>query len=144
MVATTGGLNVTSLCSRCRKIVRASVLVLSFTLSIACGGRSSPDVIWDISVEPNRANATSGSSPDNEVDFSVMADYTSARSAPWNGDVQWLVDAGWVNLQKGRAICTGPAPPLFPLNIPTPAGITARITTSEGKTLTAPALLACF
>ena len=73
-----------------------------------------------------------------------MADYTSGRSAPWNGDVQWSVDAGWVNLQSGRAICTGPAPPLFPLNIPTPAGITARITTSEGKTLTAPALLACF
>ena len=97
-----------------------------------------------ISVVPNRANATSGSSPDNEVDFSVMADYTSGRSAPWNGDVQWSVDAGWVNLQSGRAICTGPAPPLFPLNIPTPAGITARITTSEGKTLTAPALLACF
>ena len=120
------------------------MLVLLFGSSIACGGHPSPDTIWDIAVEPNRANATSGSSPDNEVDFSVMAHYTSGRSAPWNGDVQWSVDAGWVNLQNGHAICMGPAPPLFPLNIPTPASITARITTSEGKTLTAPALLACF
>ena len=120
------------------------MLVLLFGSAITCGGHSSPDVIWDIAVEPNRANATSGSSPDNEVDFSVIAHYTSGRSAPWNGDVQWSVDAGWVDLQNGHAICTGPAPPLFPLNVPTPAGITARITTSEGKTLTAPALLACF
>ena len=140
----TRGLNVTSFCSRCQKVVQASELVLLFILAIACGGRSSPDVIRDIAVEPNRANATSGSSPDNEVAFSVMAHYTSGRSAPWNGDVQWSVDAGWVDLQNGRAICTGPAPPLFPLNIPTPASITARITTTEGKTLTGPALLACF
>ena len=140
----TGGLNITIRCSRYKKIVGASVLVLLFASAIACGGHSSPDTIWDIAVEPNRANATSGSSPDNEVDFSVMAHYTSGRSAPWNGDVQWSVDAGWVNLQNGHAICTGPAPPLFPLNIPTPANITARVTTPEGKTLTAPALLACF
>lgn len=144
MVAMTRGVNITSLCSGCGKIVGTSVLVSLFTLVLACGGHSSPDVIWDIAVEPNRANATSGSSPDNEVDYSVVAHYTSGRSAPWNGDVQWSVDAGWVNLQNGHAICVDPAPPLFPLNIPTPANITARVTTSEGKTLTGPALLACF
>jgi hypothetical protein len=125
MVAMTRGLNLTSCRSGCQKIAVASALVLLFILAINCGGHSSPDVIWDISVEPNRANATSGSSPDNEVDFSVIAHYTSGRSAPWNGDVQWSVDAGWVDLQNGHAICTGPAPPLFPLNVPTPAGITA-------------------
>jgi len=144
MVGMTSGLNIRIPCSGRKKTVGASVLALLFTSAIACGGRSSRDVIWDIEVQPNQAGATSGSSPGNEVDFSVEAHYTSGRSAPWNADVVWSAVAGWVNLQNGRAICMDPAPPLFPLNIPTPANITARVTTPEGKTLTAPALLACF
>ena len=100
----------------------------------------SGNIISGNAVEPNRASARSGSPPDNEVDI-VVAHYTSGRSVKWSGDVQWIVDAGWVNLQDGRAICTTPAPPWFPLNIPTPANITARVT-EEGKTFTAPALLA--
>jgi hypothetical protein len=124
-------------------IIGALVLLLAAISAIACGAHSGPDTIWDIAVEPNRANATSGSAPDNEVDFSVVAHYTSGRSAPWNGDVQWSVDSAWANLQNGHAICLQPAPLQFPLNTPTPATITARIT-SGGKTFTAPALLACF
>src|SRR5215471_14889440 len=128
-------------CSRRQKPVGASLLALVLSSACACGGHSNPGTIWDIEVEPNRANATSGSSPGNEVDFSVVAIYTTGQSAPWNGDVQWSTDAGWVNLQNGRAICIQPAPPWFPLNIPTPANITARVITSEGKTLTGPAML---
>jgi hypothetical protein len=108
-----------------------------------CGASSKPDTIWDIAVEPNLATATSGSAPDNEVDFSVVAHYTSGRSAPWTGPVQWSVDAAWVNLQEGHAICLSPAPPWFPLNTPTVAKITARIST-DGNTFMGPALLTCF
>jgi hypothetical protein len=135
----------TGCCSRQKKNLGALVLALLVGWVIACGGGSAPgtDTIWEIAVEPNRANATSGSAPGNEVDFSVVAHYTSGRSATWTGDVQWSVDAGWVNLQNGRAICIQPAPPWFPLNVPTPASITARVT-SEGKTFSGPALLACF
>jgi hypothetical protein len=129
--------------SRCKKIIGACLVVLVASSLVACGASSKPDTIWEIAAEPNRANATSGSAPDNEVDFSVVAHYTSGRSAPWNGPVEWSVDAGWVNLQNGHAICMQPAPPLFPLNIPTPANITARIS-SDGKTFMGPALLACF
>lgn len=139
MVSTTG------CCSLRKKTFGASVLVLVVGSAIACGGGAAPgaDTIWDIAVEPNRANATSGSAPGNEVDFTAVAHYTSGRSAPWTGDVEWSTDGGWVNLQNGRAICTHPAPPLFPLNIPTPATITARVTTG-GKTFSGPASLACF
>src|SRR5215469_3430446 len=86
-------------------IIGAFVLILVASSAIACGAHSGPDTIWDIAVEPNRANATSGSAPGNEVDFSVVAKYTSGRSAQWTGDVQWSIDAGWVNLQNGQAIC---------------------------------------
>lgn len=137
------GLNVSAGRSRRMSILGAVALILVVSSAIACGGGSIPDAIWSIAVEPNRASATSGSPPDNEVDFIVVAHYTSGRSVKWSGDVLWIVDAGCVNLQDGRAICTTPAPPWFPLNIPTPANITARVT-EEGKTFTAPALLACL
>lgn len=130
--------------TRYKKMIRMSVLLFAVTSATTCGGGGTgPDTIWNISVEPNRANATSGSAPGNEVDFTVSAHYTSGRRAPWTGDVEWSTDAGWVNLQNGRAICVGPAPPWFPLNIPTPANINARVTT-EGKTFSGPASLACF
>jgi hypothetical protein len=110
----------------------------------ACSTRSaSTSTIWEIEVTPNQANATSGSAPGNEVDFALIAHYTDGHHAQWSGSVEWLVDAAWVNLQNGKAICLQPAPPWFPLNIPTIATITTRITTG-GNSLSAPAGLTCF
>jgi hypothetical protein len=112
--------------------------------TLACGTHSaSTSTIWEIEVTPNQANATSRSAPGNEVDFSVIAHYTDGHHAQWSGSVEWSVDAAWVNLQNGKAICLQPAPPWFPLNIPTIATITARITTG-GNSLSAPAGLTCF
>ncbi|HST08880.1 MAG TPA: hypothetical protein VLL05_00780 [Terriglobales bacterium] len=103
---------------------------------------SSSTTIWAIAVNPNQATATSGSAPDDEVDFTVAAHYTDGHSAPWTGAVQWSVDVAWVNLQNGKAICLHPSP-LGPFNLPTPANITARIATG-GTTLAAPGALTCF
>jgi hypothetical protein len=104
------------------------MFVVIACLTLACGTHSaSSSTIWEIEVTPNRANATSGSIPGDEVDFSVIAHYSDGHQASWSGSVEWSVDAGWVNLQNGKAICLQPAPPWFPLNIPTPAIITLEL-----------------
>ena len=120
-----------------------TVLVLAAVLcETACGGSPASNVIWAIQVSPNSATAISGSTPGNTADFSVIAHYKDGRSAPWTGAVQWTVDASWVSMQNGHAVCLSPAPRGL-LNIPEIAAITARIDTN-GTTLTGPAMLTCF
>ena len=128
--------------SRRKKRVLILVLGAIACWMAACGAHSSSTTIWAIAVNPNQATATSGSAPANEVDFSVTAHYTDGHSAPWTGAVQWSVDAGWVSLLDGKAICLHPAP-LGIFNLPTPANIAARVVTG-GTTLTGPAALACL
>ena len=122
----------------------ALILVMAAFLNgtAACGGTPVSNVIWGIQVTPNSATAISGTAPGNAADFSVIAHYKDGRSAPWTGPVQWSVDAGWVDIQNGHAVCVSPAP-LGVFNFPTIAAITASVDTN-GTTLTGPAGLTCF